>query len=84
MEAGLPNITGYFAPRGDGNLGSGGVLAASGAFFLAESDSVRTAGNTVVIAPHGAYFDASRSSSVYGNSEVITPLSQSTLYILKY
>lgn len=33
---------------------------------------------------YAAYFDASSSSSIYGNSAAVTPLSLSTSYILKY
>lgn len=30
------------------------------------------------------YFDASRSSTIYGNSGTVTPLSESTLMLIKY
>ena len=41
-------------------------------------------GNAIAGYWNGLTFDASRSSAVYGNSSTATPLSLSTLPILKY
>ena len=82
VEAGLPNITGGFRPHG-GNLLS--VTDLSGAFSARPNGvsvtgiSGRTGtGNT------GANFNASKSNSIYGNSDTVTPLSLTTKIVLKY
>lgn len=53
--------------------------------------SIRTNGNSGIAGSaqnRGEYrqfgFGASRSNTIYGSSTTVTPLSQSTLYILKY
>ena len=80
---GIPNITGnlygFCAP------GRTSSQFRTGAF-----KDVSSPYNTGVWAAGGANyqvevnFDASRLSSIYGNSNVVTPLSLSILYILKY
>lgn len=66
VEAGLPNITGYFYGD-DGQTGTGGVFSwASGGGHGLE---IAGSGNGTIS------FDASRSSSVYGNSNTVQPQS---------
>ena len=87
IEAGLPNITGYLASIDTG--GRWGLIANasandynkySGAFAAqnngAYTQSVSTGKG---VASGDLYFDASRSSSVYGKSSTVTPAS-TTLY----
>lgn len=76
----MPNITGTFNGGADSNGNPN-----TGPFYL-KSHSERTGAgyaNTQAQDRVGG-FDASRSSTIYGNSGTVTPLSQSTLYILKY
>lgn len=80
MEAGLPNIAGS-VDRGLCVISS--RTATLGAFvrkYVTHNYAASGKGGA------GCYldFDAYRSNSTYGNSETVTPLSQSTLYILKY
>ena len=80
MEAGLPNIMGRFVASSRINN-----FLADGAFYDSlDSPSHRDGTESNVYGLGAYYFDASRSSSVYGNSNTVTPLSKSTLYILKY
>lgn len=81
MEAGLPNITGSSSP-----FDTSGFLYDSGdtigAFYKGAQKSYITN-----VGPHLAYnlgFDASLSSSIYGSSNTVTPLSESTLILMKY
>ena len=77
VEAGLPNITG--SPNCTmGNASTGG----SGALY-----TIVIAGSATFVegaAPGVLSFNASLSNPTYGNSDTVTPTSQSTLYILKY
>ena len=75
-EAGLPNITGYASPRKDGYAGGG---LAGGAFWL--TSDTESAGHPATESGPGTRinFDASRSSSVYGESDTVTP-AHTTLY----
>ena len=58
---------------------------ADGAFYDSLNSPNHRDGTESNVYGFGAYyFDASRSSSVYGSSGTVTPLSKSTLYILKY
>lgn len=82
VEAGLPNITGSFMPRSiyDPNTEDGyfGALDTEGAFdFLgtitaSHSSVVKT---TAVPTGYPISFDASWSSSIYGNSDTVQPQS---------
>ena len=76
IEAGLPNITGYASPIKDGYSGGG---LAGGAFWL--TSDTASAGHGATEAGPGTRinFDASRSASVYGKSDTVTPAS-TTLY----
>jgi len=73
IEAGLPNITGTFSPRGDTDGGSSGILSADGAFAAELSGSIRTQGSSVITGFSKASFDASRSNQIYGNSDTVQP-----------
>ena len=78
VSAGLPNITGEI---GSISANNGGVYC-SGAFQRYEevernSDSGQDYPNYVY------YFDASRSSSVYGNSDTVQPPSYVVYYIMR-
>ena len=81
MDAGLPNITGSI-DRGLCVISS--RTATLGAFvrkYVSHNYAASGKGGA------GCYldFDASLSNpGIYGNSGTVTPLSQSTLYILKY
>lgn len=82
LEAGLPNITGAFSwSAGNGNISftsSGAFNASSQATLTAyASTGVAYSGNT------GANFDASRSSSIYGNSTTVQPESIVGLWLVK-
>ena len=78
MEAGLPNITGTYK---NPNLRYKGTVT-SGALDATTSDA--DAGNSGQLVSTYITFDAHNSNTIYGNSETVTPLSQGTLYILKY
>ena len=75
----MPNITGTF---GSYRLGDGGAFV-TGAFYnngqKYNTIAQHTSGSSVEFG-----FNASRSSSIYSGSDTVTPLSESTLYILKY
>lgn len=79
-EAGLPNITGTMEPRASGNIGNylGAIREADGAFSISANAGNR--GTPPLSIPiNDTYeadkvsFDASRSSSVYGNSDTVRP-----------
>lgn len=72
-NAGLPNITGYINGCSEENQGIGGAFYANG---MASGSS--GGGRDV-----NAYFDASRSSSIYGNSNTVTPDNWGLKIILK-
>lgn len=66
VPAGLPNITGTFT-----NNGHAGHAAATGAFTSTKNS---TGSNQGGASDGGTYsFDASRSSSIYGNSDTVQP-----------
>ena len=78
MSAGLPNIIGKTDKIW--KLDSGNVE--TGAIKTDATGKVKGAGGT-----NNSYnltFDAHRSSTIYGNSSTVTPLSLSTKLILKY
>ena len=77
--AGLPNITGNFRPYGEGSV------TVNGAFYVI-SGTEPGWGTTSGIDYNNALidFDASRSSSIYGNSTTVQPPSVSMLYMIKY
>lgn len=73
--AGLPNITG--STSGARNGGEN----VTGAFYTTGSVSTYGGGryHMGIVA-----FDASRSSTIYGKSNTVTPLSKKCLFLIKY
>jgi hypothetical protein len=63
IEAGLPNITGYAGLTKNGGM--------NGAFY--EGNQGRSAGKGDTFSTLECYFDASRSSSIYGRSSTVQP-----------
>lgn len=76
MEAGIVNITGGWNGNGDG-------IATLGAFYTSERLNSRGY-NGGINAGYGIRFSASRVSSIYGNSNTVTPLSRRTQFLLRY
>ena len=80
MEAGLPNITGSITylvrSTNDANYGVDGAFTdiGPGWWMGGSNQAART----------NIGFDASLCSSIYGASNVVTPLSQSALLLMKY
>lgn len=59
--------------------------SSSGAFSYTPGGlGIMGASSSVVNYNGNLNFDASRSNPIYDNSSTVTPLSESTLYILKY
>lgn len=80
VGAGLPNITGKIL-----NIAGYSGLQAHGLIIMVADNFIHTIANA------GTYFggvdlniDASRNSAIYGASSTVTPLSQSTLMLIKY
>ena len=66
IAAGLPNITGTFNNTVN-------ITAASGTFYTRKVSSSTGGTNTYTVSDAGAGIDASRSSSIYGNSSTVQP-----------
>lgn len=83
VEAGLPNITGYI--RSD-TYGSGGTITSTdGAFYTSEDNNpqnVSVTGPSIANYHYRAYIDASRSSSIYGNSNTVQPQAIKVFYYI--
>lgn len=84
IGAGLPNITGAWQgtlhTEGAGSSGFEGAITPgsySRAYSYAAISSATSKNNKKIL-------DASLSNSIYGSSETVSPLSQSTLYLVKY
>lgn len=77
IQAGLPNITGNF---NSGRINETGVV--SGAFYVSAQNTGFTSGG----GNYGYYcsFDASRSSSIYGNSTTVQPPSKTVHICIRY
>lgn len=73
MEAGLPNIT--------GTVGLVVKDIQTDAFYSVR-EGTRPGGETNPY--YRAQMDASRSNSIYGNSDTVTPESLSTKFFIKY
>lgn len=73
IEAGLPNITGWF----DGWLA---VLYSSGVFTLS---GYNTGGYSGTNGYHNVSFNASLSNSIYGNSTTVQPPAITMKYVIK-
>jgi hypothetical protein len=78
--AGLPNVTGSFGLNivTQGEAYPSGCLAATDGGY-----SVNTASGSEWRARSFDFY-ASRSSSIYGSSETVTPLSMSCIFCIKY
>ena len=74
-DAGLPNITGWFAAEG-------GPRDASGALSITTYSSWSYGSSFA--AGHKVSLDASKSSSIYGNSETVQPPALTLLPCIKY
>ena len=77
-SAGLPNITGTFT-----DCGFDWWPSSSGAFYYKKECSRGV--HDIAGEKNGPrfYFDASRSSSIYGNSTTVQPASYTVMYIMK-
>lgn len=89
LEAGLPGIQGEFAIIRDGNDGIAlrGIGFTSGAFYSENvGSSARYTGISCdyTATPNKAIFNASRSSSIYGNSTTVQPKAVKSYWIIKY
>lgn len=77
LEAGLPNITGDFDSRGNNAAYYGVVGGSRGAFSTNKASGNKNGSYDVnsvkITADDVTSFDASRSSSVYGNSDTVQP-----------
>ena len=76
----MPNITGSF----NATLLHDGGAVGYGAFIAGGSDTKSTPQSGGDASQSGFSFDASRSNSIYGNSETITPESLSTKFFIKF
>lgn len=82
LEAGLPNITGGFS----GLAGNGSISYTSSGAFNVSSPTTLTAYASAGVTYSGSSstnFDASRSSSIYGNSTTVQPESIVGLWLVK-
>ena len=86
--AGLPNITGTLGDTGTTNWvkGFANSKVASGAFEagIVQNKKEFTTFSDTTDNCSGFSFNASRSSSIYGSSSTVTPLSESTLLCIRY
>ena len=86
--AGLPNITGEISVPYDDDTSLFGELAArtiKGALYIPSTGFRQgTSGSGSYNFGTGIAMSASLSNPVYGNSMTVTPVSQSTLYVIKY
>ena len=78
--AGLPNIEGRIGGAYNYvfNDGMGALISCS----LGNTSNVNIGGSTNI--NNGMDFDASLSSSIYGSSETVTPLSESVIFCIRY
>lgn len=88
-SAGLPNINGSVLFRGADNGGlamSETLPKDKGAFNVSRINTIFNTACTTIVKGSGQYLyiDASRSSSVYGNSTTVQPPALTMRYIIKY
>ena len=76
---GLPNITGKYSHQCLINWGSG---TESGALYTSDGGNGQNAGGSDGINTQSVAFDASRSNSIYGASEHVTPINQAVNYFI--
>lgn len=79
--AGLPNITGVVASGGSGR---GAGLNGTGAFYGRNPMPASNVNASTYEPTHEAVLDASRSSSIYGNSTTVQPPALTALPCIKY
>lgn len=79
IAAGLPNISGSFAPLGDNHTKS----SASGAFVVGKENG-RSSSDAQSVKSNQINLDASRSNKIYGNSSTVQPPATTLLPIIKY
>lgn len=80
--AGLPNITGAFSVGYSFNITTPNPT--NNAFTPESAGSVYSTGSNIVSGYGRAEFNASRSSSIYGNSTTVQPPALTMQYIIKY
>ena len=80
LAAGLPNITGSFRGKNAFNDGPVSYTGAFGAVYSGSTTGASGAGSS----PFYFDFDASRSSSIYGNSTTVQPKATKSYWIIKY
>ena len=81
-NAGLPNITGYFNPYAESNVLN---VPAGGSFYWIGSSQLGWGSATPRDEDNALIgFDASRSSSIYGNSTTVQPPALTCLICIKY
>lgn len=80
-EPGLPNITGSVTSS-DPWIGATG--ASNSALYTTAGQGDWVDGKAWQTKTTGTYFDASRSSSIYGNSETVQPPAITVRFIIKY
>ena len=85
VEAGLPNIEGTFGRTG-GALSAYNSFTSTGVFTsdLRSQYGVNNTGVNTEQMQYGVSFDASRSSSIYGNSNTVQPPASIVNYFIKY
>lgn len=86
-EAGLPNITGEVKFAVTASSGATLVSAASGVFSKGGSNtrkSLTPSGNDATATANSLFFDASASSSVYGNGTTVQPPALTMRFCIKY
>ena len=79
VEAGLPNVTGEAGPI---IIYNGGWYVGALSLIGVIKNQQGTSGNQQ--GGGNINFDASRSSAIYGDSNTVTPLSLSTVMLMKY
>ena len=77
-NAGLPNITGSWVP----GIRTSSAQTISGAFEELSGSTITSWSSSKSNIPHGFTFDASRSSSIYGNSTTVQPNAVSLRYFV--
>lgn len=77
-DAGLPNITGSIS------IGWGYASGGSGSFYVGNRGDADGYGNGKSTLNRAWFLDASRSNSIYGNSDTVQPPAVVMNYIIKY
>ena len=84
----LPNITGETITQVKTNFPEGGstshINPVSGAFVSTGVSGTMNGGNAMTSTYYAGNFNASRSNSIYGASENVTPVNYAVQYFIKY